>query len=64
MGLTIDLPDSQLERLQELASELGVSAEDLARAVVADQLAHPREDFEAVASRVLDKNSELYRRLA
>jgi hypothetical protein len=42
----------------------GLSPEDLARAVVADVLATPAEDFQAAAERVLRKNQELYRRLA
>ena len=47
------------------ANGVGVSAEDLVRAVVSDQLgAAPREDFEQVAARLLEKNRELYRRLA
>lgn len=65
MTLSIDLPEREIERLRSLASRLGVSAEDLVRAVVSDQLgAAPREDFEQVAARLLEKNRELYRRLA
>jgi hypothetical protein len=65
MTLSIELPETQVEQLRALASRLGVSPEELVRAVVADQLgATPREDFEPVAARLLVKNRELYRRLA
>ena len=40
------------------------SPEDLARAAVADLLTTRDGDFEAAAKRVLQKNQELYRRLA
>ena len=65
MTLSIELPESQIERLRALASRLGISPEELVRAVVSDQLgAALREDFEQVAARLLEKNRELYRRLA
>lgn len=43
---------------------LGLAAEDLAPAAIADLLATPGDDFKAAAERVLRKNEELYRRLA
>ena len=46
------------------AERLGLTPEDLARAIVADLLASPGEDFNAAAERVLKKNEDLYRRLA
>lgn len=64
MALSIDLPSAQYEALRELAQKLGISPEDLARAVVADQITTARGDFDSVASRVLEKNRELYRRLS
>ena len=65
MTLSIDLPENQVQRLRALASRLGVSPEELVRALVSDQLCAPgREDFEQVAARLLEKNRELYRRLA
>jgi hypothetical protein len=41
-----------------------VAPDELARAALADLLATDDPDFEAAARRVLDKNRELYRRLA
>ncbi len=63
MKLTIDLSDAQAERLRGEAERLGVAAEELARAAVADLLV-TSDDFATAAERVLRKNEELYRRLA
>jgi hypothetical protein len=54
----------EAERLQEEARRLGVTAERLAGAAIADLFAREQDDFESVAAKVLEKNRELYRRLA
>jgi hypothetical protein len=64
MKLSIELSGGDAERLRQEASRLGVTAERLAHAAVADLLARAPDDFEATARRVVDKNRELYRRLA
>jgi hypothetical protein len=64
MKLAIDLSPSQADRLRERAKGLGLAPEDLARAAVADLLATPDDEFRATAELVLQKNAELYRRLA
>ena len=64
MSLSIDLSAAQVERLRAEAARLGLTAEELARAAIADLLASVGEDFDAAAARVLKKNEELYRRLA
>ena len=64
MKLSIELSAAQAERLRHEAERLGLSPEDLARAVVADVLATPSEDFQATAERAIRRNQELYRRLA
>ncbi len=64
MKLTIDLLPAQAERLRHEAERLGLAPEDLARAALADLLATRDDDFKAAAERVLQKNEELYRRLA
>jgi hypothetical protein len=64
MKLALDLSSAQAERLRQQADQLGLSPEDLARAAIADLLAHPDDAFEAVAARVLEKNRDLYKRLA
>lgn len=64
MKLAIDLGPSQMKRLRDEASRLGVPLEELARATVVDLLSVPSDDFERALSRVLDKNQELYKRLS
>jgi antitoxin FitA len=62
--ITIELADSQLQKLQEIASLHGISPEDLLRVTIGDWLSSPKEQFSDVANYVLKKNSELYKRLA
>jgi hypothetical protein len=64
MKLAIELSDQQAERLREEATRLGVEPEQLALAAVADLIAPEGPDFDSAAQRVLEKNRELYRRLA
>ncbi len=64
MPLSLNLPTETERRLAEIAKRLNVPLNDLAAAAVRDLLAEPAEDFEAVARSVLNKNRELYRRLA
>lgn len=63
-SITIDLPDSQFQKLQNLARVHGIPAEALLRASIADWLSSPKDDFTQTAEYVLQKNTELYRRLA
>jgi predicted transcriptional regulator len=62
--LTISLSNERLSKLKEIATHLGVSPEDLVRASVEELVTRPEEAFERVVEYVLDKNAELYRRLA
>jgi hypothetical protein len=64
MRLPIELPEPHADKLRGEAQRLGVRPEDLATAAVVDLLNREDDDFEAAASYVLRKNSELYRRLA
>lgn len=64
MKVAIELPSAQATQLENEAKRLGVSVEELARAAVTDLLAAPDAAFQAAAARVLNKNLELYRRLA
>ncbi len=63
MKVSIDLSPVQAEQLRVAAERLGVTPEDLARAVVVDLLHSSSDRFSAAADRVLKKNEELYRRL-
>jgi antitoxin FitA len=63
-SITVNIPDEQLRKLQQLAQESQVSPEDLLLASIEDWLACSRHDFTQAASYALKKNAELYRRLA
>ena len=64
MKLAFELPPAQADRLRKEAARLGVAPEELAKAALSDLLAVPDPDFEAAERRVLDRNRELYRRVA
>ncbi len=64
MTLTLELDENQILQLQAIASRLNVSIADLAKAAINDLIAKPDSEFEQAVSRVLEKNAELYRRLA
>lgn len=63
-AITITLPDERLMALKEIATSLGVSPEELVRLSVEDLLARPDDAFRQAVDRVLQKNEELYKRLA
>ncbi len=62
--ISIPLPEERLKQLRELAERVHVSPEELARAGLEDWLRQPRQDFVQAARYVLQKNADLYRRLA
>ncbi len=63
-SITINIPDDQLQKLQQLAQENGISLEDLLRASIDEWLSYPKSEFVEASSYVLKKNAQLYRRLA
>ncbi len=63
-SFSITLPDDRADRLLELAREMGVFPEQLLRDGIEEWLDRPDRDFQAAAAYVLEKNRELYRRLA
>ena len=64
MQLTIELSDEQSQRLCRMAESLRVEPTDLGHAAVVDLLARPQGDFQQAAEYVLNKNWDLYKRLA
>lgn len=64
MKLSVEITGPIEQQLAEAAKRLNVSANDLAAAAVRDLVAGLDEEFSRVAARVLEKNRELYRRLA
>lgn len=63
-SITIDLPDSQFQKLQNLAKVHGIAIEVLLKASLEDWLNLQKDDFVNATDYVLAKNAELYRRLA
>lgn len=64
VGIAIELSDQQSQALRETARRLQVSEAELATAAVRDLVTRQAADFQAAADQVLNKNEELYRRLA
>lgn len=63
-SLTINLSDEQLDQLQAIAAQRGVSAETLVQMSIAALLTQANPSFEEAADYVMQKNAELYQRLA
>ena len=62
--ITIQVSEDRFQKLGEVAELLGVTPEQLVQANVEDMLAQPKEEFQQALSHVLEKNEELYKRLA
>jgi predicted transcriptional regulator len=62
--ITIALADDRVEKLKQIAARFNISPEDLVRVSIDELLTRPQESFQQAAEYVLNKNSELYRRLA
>jgi antitoxin FitA len=62
--LEINLSEETASKLDEAAEKLGITAEDLLVISVKEKLARLEEDFRSAAEYVINKNDELYKRLA
>ena len=63
-SITIALPEDLMRKLQDLAERHRVAPEDLVRASVEELVNSPQESFEETLNYVLNKNKDLYHRLA
>jgi predicted transcriptional regulator len=63
-AITIPLTDDRLARLRALAEQAGVSPEEFLHRRVEQFLDRADDEFDKAAAYVLEKNAELYRRLA
>ncbi|MEA2165251.1 MAG: hypothetical protein QOK37_3378 [Thermoanaerobaculia bacterium] len=61
--LEIHVPDEVASKIEQAANHLGMSIEQLLQASVEEKIQRDAE-FERATGRVLEKNAELYRRLA
>lgn len=62
--ITVTLSEDRLQRLQNLAKQFNIPMEELLRVSFEEFVARPQEDFQKALEYVLEKNKELYQRLA
>ena len=62
--LTIALSEESLLKLEEIARRYQIAPEELVRVSIDELLSLPEEDFRRALDLVLNKNAELYQRLA
>ena len=63
-NITVTLSDDRLAKLKNIAERYNVTLEDLVKVTIDEFIAQPDEAFQKAAQHILNKNSELYRRLA
>lgn len=63
-SITIQLTKKEYENLQKLATKYRLSVAELARLSLEDFLSAPDEETHHAMQYILEKNTELYRRLA
>ncbi|MEK7762718.1 MAG: DNA-binding protein [Nitrospirota bacterium] len=62
--VTISPSDEEMRRLEELSSREGLTVEQIVHLGIMDFIGQPDDAFRATARRVMEKNTELYRRLS
>ena len=62
--ITIEISGDRFQELQEIATRLGISLEELVLMGIDKLLSEPEEEFQEAVDYVLKKNAELYQRLA
>lgn len=63
-SITLDLSDSQFQKLRDLAAVYGITPEALLKVSLEDWLNSQKSEFVDAANYVLTKNAQLYKRLA
>ena len=61
--LELHVPDETASKIEQAAQQRGISVEQLLQASVEEKIQRDAQ-FERAVGRVLEKNAELYRRLA
>jgi predicted DNA-binding protein len=62
--ITFDLSDQLASKLKEASNKMGVTPEEFIKEGVEEKLSLLDQDFHNALVRVLNKNAELYKRLA
>jgi len=63
-SVIVNLPDQLAIKVKEAASRIGISPEEFIKSGVEEKLLLFDSDFRNAIEHVLNKNAELYRRLA
>jgi len=63
-SVIVNLPDQLAIKVKEAASRIGISPEEFIKSGVEEKLLLLDSDFRNAIEHVLNKNAELYRRLA
>ena len=62
--LTISLSDEEMRRVEVLGKREGLTVEQLVRLGIHDFIGQPDDALHTAATRVMEKNADLYRRLS
>ncbi len=62
--ITITVPNKHIIKLKEKSAQLGIALEDLILLSIEEILSRPDEEFRRTMEYVLQKNAQLYHRLA
>jgi undecaprenyl pyrophosphate synthase len=63
-NITISLSNDRIKELKEKSSRLGLTLEELVLLSIDEILSRPDQEFRQMMEYVLQKNTELYQRLA
>ena len=62
--IIVEIDDNKAAILEDKARKFGLLPEQFVSATIEDLISQPEPDFEEAIRKVLDKNRELYERLA
>ena len=62
--ITIQVTNEESARMDQIAESTGIRKEDLLKASVRDLVAGPSEDFQNLTQSIIEKNKDLYKKLA
>jgi len=62
--IVVEIDDNKAAILEDKAKKFGLLPEQFVTASIEDLISQPDQDLEAAIRKVLDKNQELYERLA
>ena len=62
--ITLSLDDTKVEKLKEMADSYGLQLEQFLSASIKDMISHEEPEFTEALKKVLNKNKDLYMRLA